>query len=177
MGVADGCPEEFEAPFFHVAAHGVRFGGYGGYLCQTPETVDDRLPVGEEGEDIVVETAELSLHGHEQAGVVDGGVDLPAVSDDAFEVRQPFGLFRRHLRYPPHVEAVECRVVALPLAEDREPRQSRLGAFEHQEFEQGPVVGDGPPPLLVVVFDIQFVGPGPAAAGVDKIVHRIRYMR
>lgn len=139
--------------------------------------MDDRLSVGEEGEDVVVETAEFLLNGYEQPGVGDCGGNLQPVSDDAAELHQPVDVLRCHACHPLYVEVVESRSVTFAFAEDCNPGQPCLGAFEYQKFEQGPVVGNGPSPLFVVVFDVQFVAPGPAAACVDDVVHLINLWR
>ena len=67
---------------------------------------------------------------------------------------------------------MEGLAVSFAFAENRDPGQSRLRAFEHQKLEQDPVVVDGFAPLFVVVLDVEFVRTGPAAAGVYQIVHR-----
>ncbi len=126
--------------------------------------VGDGLPAGEECEGVVVEAAEFFPDGDELPGVVDGAVELPAVADDAVVLHQPVYVLRGHLCYFFHVEVVEGFAVSFAFAEDGNPGESCLCAFEHEEFEEGLVVGDGPPPFFVVVFGVQGVCSCPAAA-------------
>src|SRR5205807_9397528 len=51
-----------------------------------------------------------------------------------------------------------------PAAQDGEPRQAGLGAFEEQHLEQLAVVVDGHSPLPVVIVEIQRIAARPGAA-------------
>ena len=91
--------------------------------------------------------------------------------NDAVRVHQPFDIFVGHPGHPFGIEIVKGFAVSFALAEDRYPAQSGLGALQHEELEQRPVVGHGFSPLFVVVFHIQSVGSAPAAASVYHILH------
>ena len=134
--------------------------------------VGDRLSAGKERQRVVPETAELLLHGEEQPRIRDGRFDFQPVFHDAVEVHQPFDIVIGHPRHLPGVEIAKGLAVALPLPENRYPAQPGLGALQHEEFEQLPVVGHRSSPLLVVVFHIQPVGSAPTAASVYHILHR-----
>ena len=62
------------------------------------------------------------------------------------------------------VETVEGGAKGGALAQDRDPRQSRLEPVEHELLEQGAVVPFGNAPFLIVIGEIERVGPGPATA-------------
>ena len=59
-----------------------------------------------------------------------------------------------HLGDERRVEPGEGGAKVVALAEDRQPAQPGLGAFQGQVFEQHPVIVDGHAPLLVVVSDV-----------------------
>ena len=56
------------------------------------------------------------------------------------------------------IKAVEGPAERLPLFQDREPGQPRLKALQNQHLEELPVVMLRPPPLLVVVGDVELGG-------------------
>src|SRR6185437_12523970 len=66
------------------------------------------------------------------------------------------------------IEAGERRAEALALAQDRQPGQAGLKAFEAEPFVEPVLVVDGVPPLLVVVGVVERVLRLPAA---DDIGH------
>lgn len=172
IGMADGGTEKSEAPFFHVPAHGFGFGGGDRNFAQCPEMVDNRFFAGKKGEDIVMEAAEFFLQGEKQSGVCDGRCDFQAVSDDTVKLHEPFDVFAGHLRNPCGIEIAKRPAVSLPFPEDGEPVQSGLGAFQHEKFEQCPLVRDGFSPFLIVVLYVKRVCRAPAAAAVDQILFR-----
>src|SRR5690606_1231416 len=61
-------------------------------------------------------------------------------------------------------EAGEGAAVVLPLAQHGDPRQSRLGAFQYQKFEQLAVVAARHAPFAVVIVAVQRVVTAPGAA-------------
>src|SRR6476469_7626000 len=101
--------------------------------------------------------------GHRCARVRDRRLDLPAVPDD------------RGIRYKPldvplvergdaiRIEPVERRPEALALAQDRQPAETGLEAFEAEPLVEAALVADGASPLLVVVGEVERVGRLPAA--------------
>src|SRR5690606_33019762 len=97
-------------------------------------------------------------------GVVDHRADLAAVADDAGVGEETFHVGLVEPGDPLEVEATERLPERLPLAEDREPRQPGLETLEAQLLEQAAVVGDGEPPLRVVVGAVYLgLGSPPAA--------------
>ena len=74
------------------------------------------------------------------------------------------------------IEIVERRAVVLAFAQNRQPTQSSLCAFEDQEFEQPPIVVQRHPPLAVVIRLIQRIVPAPNATDNTHpigLVHRV----
>jgi len=64
---------------------------------------------------------------------------------------------------PVGVEPLERRTEALALAQDRQPAQTRLEAFEAEPLVEAALVAHGASPLLVVVGEVERVGRLPAA--------------
>lgn len=150
-GITDGRSEKPESSLFHIPAHGIGFGRGGGYFRQRMKRMDDRPAVGKEGQDVVAKAAELLLYGPEQPGIREGRANLEPVFHDAFVVHQPLHILVRHPRDLLDVEIAEGPAVSGPLAEDRQPAQSRLRALQHEKLEQRPVIRDRLSPLPVVV--------------------------
>jgi hypothetical protein len=61
------------------------------------------------------------------------------------------------------VEAGEGITVTFPLAQDGEPAQARLGAFQGKHFKQPVVIVHWYPPFQVVVSHVERVFPRPGA--------------
>ena len=71
-----------------------------------------------------------------------------------------------------------ARAEVLALAQDRQPREPRLEALEAEPLVESALVRDRPPPLLVVVGDVERVGRRPAAGtGVRRRRHGRRRRR
>ena len=152
-GVADGGADEFEAAFFQVLAHRVGLLGRGGNLLERFPLVLNRSSA-DEGPDIRIETAELLLHGQKGLGVADRRGDFQPVPNDAFILQQLLLSGLAVFRDLGRVETVVRLSVMVPLFQDGLPAQSRLRAFEDQEFEQQPVIMHGYAPFLVVIADV-----------------------
>ena len=84
--------------------------------------------------------------------------------DDACVLQQPLDVALAEARDALGIEAGERRAEVLALAEDRQPGQPGLEAFEAEPFEQAPLVGDGPAPFLVVVGEIELVASSTSSA-------------
>ncbi len=107
----------------------------------------------------------LLMHRGGGLGVVDRRLDLAAVADDAGVLQEPVDVALAEARDRLDVEVREGGPEVLALAQDREPGQPGLKALEHHALVQATVVGDRPPPFLVVVADVVRVcGSPPAAA-------------
>src|SRR5690606_32062217 len=114
--------------------------------------------------DVAIERAELALHVEEGACVVDGGVDLQPVADDALVGEQLTLSARVVPRDLLRVEVIERLPVRRPFAQNRDPAETRLRTLENQHLEQAPVVVQRHAPLGVVVLEIQRIVAWPGAA-------------
>ena len=162
-GVANGRSHEREAESFQVPAHRVRFRAARRHLRQRGPGVLPGLTIHvtpQEG----VESAVLFLNGQVALGVADGRLNLEAVAHDAGIGEQASDLRGIIAGDPFRVEMVEHRAVALPLAQDGEPVEAGLRAFENQHFEQPAVIVERRSPFLVVIAYIQRIGSAPGAA-------------
>jgi hypothetical protein len=97
------------------------------------------------------ERAVLVDHLDRPMRVVDGGPNLAAVANDARVAEQPLDVPLVELCYRIRVEPSERCSEVLTLSENREPRQSRLEAFEAQLLEQPIVRRDAVSPFIVVI--------------------------
>jgi len=91
-------------------------------------------------------------------------LDLQPVPDDGRVGEKLPDPGRRIVRHLLRVEAVERATIRLALAQDRDPAQACLRAFEHEHLEQVLRVARRTAPLLVVIGDIQRVGSRPRAS-------------
>src|SRR5690606_38614118 len=105
-----------------------------------------------EGPEEAGERALLLNQVERAARIVVDGDDLAAVADDTGVLQMPFDgrpLVLGGKRA--EIEAVEGGTEIVALAQDRQPRQARLKAFQAELLEQADVVGDGTAPFLVMV--------------------------
>ncbi|ESX04844.1 hypothetical protein X769_13120 [Mesorhizobium sp. LSJC268A00] len=98
--------------------------------------------------------AELVDHFARPFGVVDGRDDLAAVADDAGIGDQALDILVGEGSDLVEVETGEGLAEILALAQNGQPGQAGLKAFEADLFEQPAVVGDRPAPFMVVVVQI-----------------------
>jgi len=161
--VTDGRPHEAEATSPQVRAQRARHVGLGGQPIDGAAAALQR-PSLDEAPHVVRERAVLALHGQERPRVDDGALDLAPMPHDALVAEQPAHVARTEARHAPRVEARECAPVVRTLAEDRRPRQTRLGPFQHEEFEEPLVVAHRHAPLAVVILDVQRLARPRAAA-------------
>src|SRR5262249_24831275 len=99
---------------------------------------------------------------HRRMGVRDRRLDLPAVADDAGVGEQPVDVGLAKRGHPFRIEACERLAKRRPLAQDRQPRESRLKPLEAEPLVDAALVTDRPPPLLVVVAEIPLLDRLPA---------------
>ena len=113
---------------------------------------------------VVGEAAALALDLQHARRVVDGRFDLAAMADDAGIGQQTFNVVPIEARHALRIEAGKRRAEVLALAQDGQPAQARLEAFEAELLEQAHVIADRPPPLVVVVVRVvgQVLLPGAA---------------
>jgi hypothetical protein len=96
-------------------------------------------------------------------GVRDRGLDLAAVADDRRVGEQTRDVVLAECGNPLRLEALEGGAKTLSLAQDGQPRQTGLEAFEAEPFVEAALVADRPAPLLIVVGVVPLVGGFPAA--------------
>ena len=79
-------------------------------------------------------------------------------------LQQALDIVRAERRDRLGVETGEGLAEILPLAQDRQPAQPRLEAFQADFFEQTPVVGDRAAPFAVVIGSVySVIGAAPPA--------------
>ena len=75
------------------------------------------------------------------------------------------------------IETAEGTAKVLALPQNRQPRESRLEPLERELLEQPRVVGDRPPPFVVVISDVEKVGRRPPAPhGAVQAAQRRRHL-
>src|SRR5262249_62390931 len=79
------------------------------------------------------------------------------VAGKALDIR--FAVASHDLR----IEVRERHAEVVPFAQDRQPGQARLEAFEAERLEHAALVRDGPSPLLIVVCVVPGIRSPPAA--------------
>ena len=93
-----------------------------------------------------VEATEFLLDVEKGARVLHGAIDLQAVADDARDRGAARGVLRRVVpRDLLRIELAERPPVGRPLAQDRDPAEAGLRAFENQHLEEMAVVVHGTP--------------------------------
>src|SRR5688572_24922501 len=80
-------------------------------------------------------------------------------------LQEPVDVTRGEARHAIDIEAGKRLTEVFPLAQDRQPAQSRLEALETDLLEQTTVIAHGPAPLFVVVLHVEGIGSSPPAAG------------
>jgi len=84
-------------------------------------------------------------------GVVDDGLDLAPVADDASVLEQAFDIVFGEFGNAGEIESVESVAEVLSLGQDGAPAQTRLETLQAYLFEQASIVRDGEAPFGVVV--------------------------
>ena len=148
--VADRRTDEAELPALQVFAHHPGLRRLRRKVGQRRPPVDDRRSVDEPPE-VVSEAAELVLQLEDTRGVIERGLDLEPVPDDARVGEQSLAVIGSEPCDDGGVEAGERGPVALALVQDRRPGEPGLRTLERQKLEQVAVVVRGNTPLLVVV--------------------------
>src|SRR3954471_2502464 len=133
-----------------------------------PEVFGERLGAApSKAPNVLGETAEFLAHLEDPARILDGGIDLAGMPNDARIREQPAAIARVIAGDLFHVEALERPPVVLALGEDGVPGKPCLRALEREAFEELPVFEHGDAPFLVVVGDRQRVlRPGAALLAV-----------
>ena len=118
------------------------------------------------------------LHFEEDASAVDGGFDFGSGADDAWIFEETQDVFFLEASDLPGVELFEGGAEGFALAEDGDPGEAGLEAFEHQEFPKGSAVVLRDAPLFVVVGAHEGIVCSPGAADfVFFRAHAIHLMR
>ena len=121
---------------------GTSFGVLGAFSFGTAA---DELP------DVAIEGTELSLHVDKSRGIPDRAFDLQSIANDSGVLHQPLDAVRPITGDFARVESIEGFLIGVPLAQDRDPAQSRLRSLEDEHLEQPPIVVERDAPLMVVV--------------------------
>ena len=100
-------------------------------------------------------------HAQRHAGVVDRRLDLPAMTDDAGVPQQAGHVLLPEAGHLLRVEAGEHLTEAIALLEDGQPGEPGLKAFEHELLIEAVIVLHRATPLIVVVAEIERIGPRP----------------
>lgn len=163
VGIHDGRAYESEAAFFHILAESVGYRGSGGHGFDRRPVILHRL-IFNEAPYVVREAAEFFLNAQKRPGILPGTVNFQPIADDPGILQQCVQLAVGVAGDLFGVKVVEQGPVALPLAQDRDPGQPGLGAFEQEHFEQVLVIAGGNPPLSVVIAGIQWIIATPGTA-------------
>jgi len=111
------------------------------------------------------EGAEPVADAEEALRILDGGIDLEAIADDADVAQQPCALAAAVGGDPVGVEAVVGGAEGVALLQDGQPRESCLVDLEHQALEERRVVVQGEAVLAIVVGAVEGVAGRDAAVG------------
>src|SRR5207248_8477461 len=95
--------------------------------------------------------------------VGDRGLDLAAVADDPGVGEQPLDVGLAKARDALGIEPSKPMAESLALAQDRDPRETRLEPLETEALVQPALVAHRASPLLVVVGDVERIPRRPAA--------------
>src|SRR3954470_21278340 len=96
-----------------------------------PEVFPERLGAApSKAPNVLGETAEFLAHLEDPARILDGGIDLAGMPNDARIREQPAAIARAIAGHLFHVEALERAPVVLALGEDGVPGKPRLRALE-----------------------------------------------
>src|SRR5258708_21719397 len=161
--VADGRSDETETSPFEILAHGVAMCGRLRNAAQVQGPAAQPLAARELPE-VVVERAQGGADLKVGLGVGNEGLHLEAISDDAGILHQAPAFGGSVADHFLGVETVERYAVSLALAQDGDPAQARLRAFQAQHLEERAVVIQRQPPLAIVIGEVQAVRRAPRAA-------------
>ena len=106
-------------------------------------------------------------------GVVDRRFDLRPVAHDAGVLHQALNVLPTEAGHLSRLETSKHLTKALPLPEDRDPREPGLEAFEADLLEQASVVDHRSPPLVVVVCDVERISAGPGTTRHGRSLHEV----
>ena len=163
MRVQDGRADESEAALFHILAQCVRDRAGGRHLPHGLPMVLYWLVVYK-SPDILRKAAARLLHLQKGTGIFTCAIHFQPIADDSGIQQQFFQLFIAVTSYLSGVEIVKQLSVVFPLAQDGDPRQSRLGTFQNQELEQGLVVPHRYAPLIIMIGNVERVIPAPGTS-------------
>ena len=111
-----------------------------------------------------VERARFGAQLDGTAGVVEDGFDLAAVADDAGIGQQPGDVVGAESTQGLGVEVREGAAEVFALAENGQPGEAGLEAFEAELLEQVALVAGRPAPLVIVIGHVERVVAAPGAA-------------
>src|SRR6266478_977398 len=115
----------------------------------------DRLSI-DESPNVGVEAAELLLNRHEGLSVLNRGVDLQTIANDAGVAQKSCDLTLIVFRHLARIEIIKSGAIAIALPENYFPAQAGLRAFQNQKLEKPAVIVKRHAPLTIVIGNCQF---------------------
>lgn len=161
--IAGDGTDEGPAAFLEVFAKGGRFGGGGEFLGFGPAEGGGTW-FGPETKEIGVEVGKLVQEFEGSPGVVEGGADFALVPDDASVLFESGDVFLGKAGHAVEIESRESSAEIFAFAENGEPGETSLKSLETDLFEKADIVGDFPPPFLVVIAPVNGIVAAPPAA-------------
>src|SRR5690606_26185817 len=113
---------------------------------------------------IIRKTSELVLNLEKRFCVLHGRFDLQTVTDDCRVLHELLDACGSEARHALGIETFKGFAVPFTPLENGDPAQARLCALENEKLKKFPVVMDRYTPLLVMIFDVDGIRAGPAAA-------------
>lgn len=153
VGITNRAADKLESAPLQFAAHGLRCRRAGGNVREVAPVIMLRLPVAELPDE-AVKTAERRLHFEKLSGVDYRCLHFQAVAHDARILQQRFYVIRVVSGNAAGIEIIEGAAIVFALAQNGEPAQSGLGAFQNQKFKQSAVIVLRYAPFDIVVMPV-----------------------
>jgi len=163
VGITNRAADKLESAPLQFAAHGLRCRRAGGNVRKVAPVILLRLSVAELPDE-AVEAAERRLHFEKLPRVNYCGLHFQPVAHDARILQQRFYVISVVSGNAAGIEIIEGAAIVFALAQNGEPAQPGLGAFQNQEFEQAAVIVQRHGPFAVVIMLIQRIVAAPVAA-------------
>jgi hypothetical protein len=163
VGVANGRSDETEAALLKIFAHCIALPGRLGDAPQVERAAAQRAAT-REPPDVIVEGVLGGTNRKISLRIGDERLHFEAISDDPRILQQASALGGVVAGHFLGVEIVEGSRVVFALAQNGEPAQACLRAFETQHLEQLLVIVQRPPPFRIVIRNVQGIRRAPRAA-------------
>ena len=161
--ITDGRADKAKAILPELLRHVVGLFCRRRYLVQAAITILNRLMI-HELPDVIRETTQAVTDIQKGPRIADRACHFKAITHNSRVFEQFFYPGRSVAGHLPGIKFIESCSIARTLVQDGAPGQARLGAFQNQEFKQGPVVPGGQAPLLIVIPLVQGVTQAPATS-------------